>query len=66
MSKEKNMFFFQNTICVCLPGLSLTDGSIEIMCDKNVTTCAGDPFAFCGMEIGRRFLSVYQKGKNDD
>lgn len=31
-----------------------------------MTTCAGDPFAFCGMEIGRRFLSVYQKGKNDD
>lgn len=32
-------------------------------CDLNVATCSGDPFAFCGTDGGRTFLSVYQKGK---
>ncbi|CAC5363830.1 unnamed protein product [Mytilus coruscus] len=61
--KISQHFGLQNSICVCLPNSYLTDGSIEVPCDTNVTACSGDPFAFCGRENGRLFLSVYQKGK---
>ncbi|CAC5397753.1 unnamed protein product [Mytilus coruscus] len=59
--KISQHFGLQNSICVCLPNSYLTDGSIEVPCDTNVTTCSGDPFAFCGRENSRLFLSVYQK-----
>ncbi|XP_063400072.1 uncharacterized protein LOC134684697 [Mytilus trossulus] len=53
------LFGLQNSTCICIFTSNLTE-LFELSCDKNVATCSGDPFAFCGTEGRRGYFSMYQ------
>ncbi|CAG2234623.1 unnamed protein product [Mytilus edulis] len=58
---RSKLFGLQESTCICLPNVNLTDGPVEKLCNTNVPTCSGDPFAFCGTVGNGSFLSVYRK-----
>ncbi|CAG2234621.1 unnamed protein product [Mytilus edulis] len=56
-------FGLQQSTCICLNNdnrKKLLEYIVKL-CDSNVAACSKDPFAFCGSEGSKIFLSVYQK-----